>query len=109
MTNRLKKKNKKFHVILKVHCERLFLNKLRVLKEKRKIVQDKNISHSGTVEEITKIDGQKYEVKVQGYEQRNLKRIQRSISLVISLNRTERTNTNPWGIEVDELKEIPTN
>lgn len=76
------------------------------LKAKREVVSAKSISHSGIIEQIIKLDDHVYEVQIQGYEQRNLKRVQRKLKLQVRLNKTERTNMNPWGMEVDEIKEI---
>jgi hypothetical protein len=77
------------------------------LKAKRNVVDERHISHSGVVEQIIKSDDFQYDVLLKGYEQRQLKRVERFIKLQLVLNRKDRTNINPWGIEVAELKEVP--
>lgn len=77
------------------------------LKTKRDVVNERQISHSGVVEQIIKLDESSYEVVLRGFEQRQLKRVERLLKLQVSLNRIHRTNINPWGIEVESLKEIP--
>lgn len=81
----------------------------RPLKDKKQIVEEKNISHSGLVDQIIEIDDTTYEVVIRGFEQRNLKREERLFKLSLRLKKLTRTNLNPWGIEVDEIKELPLN
>jgi hypothetical protein len=73
------------------------------------VVREHNISHTGIVERIIKTDNQDYEVVVRGFEQRKIKRVERLFKIQLKLAISERNEINPWGVEVDGLKEIPLN
>jgi hypothetical protein len=46
---------------------------------------------------------------VRGFEQRKIKRVERLFKIQVSLRAQDRNQINPWGVEVDGLKEIPLN
>jgi hypothetical protein len=79
------------------------------LRSKQAVVKEHNISHTGIVERIIKTDNQTYEVVVRGFEQRKIKRVERLFKVQVNLAISERNEINPWGVEVDGLKEIPLN
>jgi hypothetical protein len=78
-----------------------------LLRKKQDIVKSNQISHSGIVESIVRLEPSLYEVVLKCMEQRKIKKIDRYIKVQIRLRRIERSGINPWGIEIDELQEIP--
>jgi hypothetical protein len=87
--------------------QNLWLELEGALKDKLKTVKEYQISHSAFVEQIKRTDPSKYEVVVRGFEQRKINRVERLFKVELSLLKSERNEINPWGIEVDGLKEIP--
>jgi hypothetical protein len=79
------------------------------LRSKQSIVKEHNVSHTGIVEKIIKVDSSQFEVVVRGFEQRKIKRVERLFKIQVSLRAQDRNQINPWGVEVDGLKEIPLN